>query len=265
MTRLKVRADLILHALSKRHHEDTWLTEVKTGSTMHTPAGELGRFDGLAIKKSWSKPCITGYEVKVDRQDFLRDEKWPMYRSLCHRFYFAAPVGLIAPEELADDVGLITFNPENGSIRTAKKATFRSIEISSDLLYYIVISRTDNDRHPFFSSAREQLEAWLYEKDERRTLGRNVRSKLIREIESLRLTSRDSLREQAKLMEQVQEEVSQYGLHLFSWNQNWRDELRRMVSNGTPPRVVRDLRFLAKNANDLLALMEVGDDHEQAR
>jgi hypothetical protein len=48
------------------------MTEVKNGPTQW---GKHYRMDAVAIKKSWANPCITCYEVKVDRQDFLRDEK----------------------------------------------------------------------------------------------------------------------------------------------------------------------------------------------
>lgn len=253
---LKVRADLILHALSKRHHEDTWLTEVKTGSTMHTPAGELGRFDGLAVKKSWSKPCITGYEVKVDRQDFLRDEKWPMYRALCHRFYFACPVGLIAPEELADDVGLVTFNPDTGALRTAKKAVFRDVEISKDLLYYIAISRVDNDRHPYFSSHREALEAWVADKEERINLGRNVKSKLIRELmqsnEKVEPLERSlkHLEEQQKLLMSARTELAKYGIKLYPYS-NWEAQLQQLLSSGVSEHIANGLKQLVDSAEKL--------------
>lgn len=66
-----VRADEIKRALSKRHTDDLFLTEVKTSATWSNK--ELLKFNAFAIKKSWAKPRLTGYEVKVSRADFLND------------------------------------------------------------------------------------------------------------------------------------------------------------------------------------------------
>lgn len=48
-------------------------------------------------------------EVKVSRSDFLADiraEKWKRYRRFSCRIWFAAPKGMIRPEELPDGLGL---------------------------------------------------------------------------------------------------------------------------------------------------------------
>lgn len=52
-----------------------------------------------------------GYEIKVDRQDFLNELKHPDKRLAAELFtnltYFVAPVGIIKPEEVPDGWGLI--------------------------------------------------------------------------------------------------------------------------------------------------------------
>lgn len=54
------------------------------------------------------------YEVKTERWDFLRDlsnaEKHSKARMFSSLFYYAAPVGLIAPEELPEWAGLMEFD-----------------------------------------------------------------------------------------------------------------------------------------------------------
>jgi hypothetical protein len=52
-----------------------------------------------------------GFEVKVNRSDFLQDDKWEHYLQMCTHFYFVCPKGLIAKEELPDEIGLIYYNP----------------------------------------------------------------------------------------------------------------------------------------------------------
>lgn len=59
-SKTNVRADEIKRALSKRHTDDVFLTEVKIGKTWGNK--ELLKFDAFAIKKSWAKPRLTGYE-----------------------------------------------------------------------------------------------------------------------------------------------------------------------------------------------------------
>lgn len=175
----RVRADLIYKALAKKHKRDVFIGEVKTGRTWDAPRGHLGIIDALAIKRSWTNPCITGYEVKVSRGDFMRDEKWPKYVAMCHRFYFVCPKGIVEPEDLPAGIGLLWYNPEKGTLYTRVAANYRVMEeLPTDMLYYIILSKTDSDRHPFFSDTREYLEAWLEDKEERYAFGIRVSDKL---------------------------------------------------------------------------------------
>ena len=184
---IAVRADQVLRALARRHtnhqQKDLFLTQVKTGATWSNK--QLLIFDALAIARSWANPRITGYEVKVDRGDFLRDTKWPGYLPYCHEFYFVCPTGLIHPDELSTGVGLIYYSAEEDRLVTKRRAVHRAIELRWDLFYYIAICRTESDRHPFFSDRREFLEAWLQDKADKRVLGQVVGSRMAKELESL--------------------------------------------------------------------------------
>ena len=52
-----------------------------------------------------------GYEIKMSRSDFLHDEKWTSYLPNFHYFWFAIPEpGIVLPEELPDDVGLLVMD-----------------------------------------------------------------------------------------------------------------------------------------------------------
>lgn len=75
----KVTSTNIKLALAEKHWRDFFLTEVKSGSTWMTARGDMKILDGLAIRKSWTSPCFTGYEVKISRSDFLRDSKFYTY------------------------------------------------------------------------------------------------------------------------------------------------------------------------------------------
>ena len=110
-------------ALKEMHlaRSSYFITECKNGSTYFPPAQGLLKFDGLAITKSYTKPCIIGYEIKVSRGDFLQDGKWHLYLQYCNEFYFVVPHGLVKKDELPDNVGLIYYNPDTQALRTVKR------------------------------------------------------------------------------------------------------------------------------------------------
>lgn len=67
------------------------------------------RLDVLEVRHD-GRDQLIGYEIKVDRQDFRADEKWPGYLDYCHQLWFVAPKGVITAEDLDSldpDVGLL--------------------------------------------------------------------------------------------------------------------------------------------------------------
>ncbi len=62
------------------------------------------RIDAAIIetRKRW----IRGFEIKVSRADFLRDEKWQNYSEFTSSLTLICPEGLIAPEEIPKPFGL---------------------------------------------------------------------------------------------------------------------------------------------------------------
>ena len=74
---------------------------------VHVPEFTFGsrRID-LAIidtRKRW----IRGFEIKVDRKDFVRDDKWAFYSEFCSALSIACPEYLIRPEEVSGPFGLV--------------------------------------------------------------------------------------------------------------------------------------------------------------
>ena len=141
---MDVKASDIKIALAKRHKNEFFITECKTGPTQ-LGAGLL-IFDGLAIYKSWTTPKIAGYEIKVSRSDFQRDVKYARYMQYCHEFSFVVPTGLIKREEVEPEIGLIYYNPDKRALITKRKAVYRPVPIDSDLLMYIFMNRLESDR-----------------------------------------------------------------------------------------------------------------------
>lgn len=177
----KVTSTDIKLALAEKHYRDFFLTEVKSGPTQIAVAGSLKILDGLAIRKSWTNPCFTGYEVKISRSDFLRDAKFYTYEELCNCLYIVCPKGMIDRTEVPESVGLMYYDPDKKTITTKKKAIYRKIEYSPEMLLYIIFSRLDSDRYPFFSDKREYFEAYLTGKNDNRVLSHAVRAKIVQD------------------------------------------------------------------------------------
>lgn len=182
----QVNSTDIKTALAKKHWREFFLTECKSGSTWLTPKGDMKILDALAIRKSWTNQCFTGYEVKISRGDFLRDAKFYTYEELCNCLYVVCPKGMIERTELPESVGLIYYDPDTKNLVTRKKAIYRDITYSPELLLYIIYSRLDSDRIPFYSSAREYFEDYIQNKDLNRRIGAQVSSKLIKENNDLK-------------------------------------------------------------------------------
>lgn len=151
----KITAAQILQHLSRLHEDQKppWVfySEVKNGPSWGQK-GPLGQkssklyiMDAVAIKKSWSSPCIEGFEIKVNRSDFTQDKKWQNYQAYCHKFSFVCPVGLIKLDELPGDVGLLYYNPEHDCLFTKRRAMYRKIDLRSPevvgMLMYLTMYR----------------------------------------------------------------------------------------------------------------------------
>jgi hypothetical protein len=98
---MKITAQTIVDLLAEKHSSDVFIRECKDGPSVNN---SHCRLDAWAMKRSWSSPCTYGYEVKVSRQDFLKDDKWRNYLPYCNEFYFAATKGLIQLEELPEGI-----------------------------------------------------------------------------------------------------------------------------------------------------------------
>lgn len=264
---MKIRADHIKQALSERHKDDFFLTEVKTGATWNN--NELLKFDAYAVKKSWANPCLTGYEVKVSRNDFMQDNKWPGYLAYCNKFSFVCPTGLIQPEELPEEVGLIYYNHEKGTLYTKRAARFRIIEHPNDLYFYLLLSRLDSDRHPFFGNSRtEFIEAYLEDKARKRELGYKFGTKLVLELQE----ARDQLEDADRRLERTKDEremfgrvraiLKEVGIEMRHWN-HWEDDLRNMLKAGMPSKVVDLAQQMKKSAEQLLEIAKVSQEVDQ--
>jgi hypothetical protein len=167
-----MNASQILELLAQKHSKDLFVPECKDGSTVF---GTHMRLDAWAMKRSWSNPCYWGYEIKVSRHDFLKDDKWPAYLKLCNCFSFVCPSGMLKVDEMSRDCGLIWTSKSGARLFTKKKAPYRQIEEPTDLLIYILMCRSAIDaEYRIREGHPEYWRQWLETKKENREIGYEV-------------------------------------------------------------------------------------------
>ncbi|GAI89372.1 unnamed protein product, partial [marine sediment metagenome] len=127
--------------LAKTKDHRDWMTwvQIPLGSVMWA-TGHMPRADVLAVRKSFTNPSFTIYEVKVSRSDFNADVnkgKYRIYFADCCQFYFAVPAGLVKKEEVPEGAGLIV-RGENGW-RVVKSAPRREYTPDVELLLKLLM------------------------------------------------------------------------------------------------------------------------------
>ncbi len=132
-------SDHILKLLRAKHSEDVFVSQCKDGPSQSV--GSFGQIDAWVMPRSWSHPHLSGYEIKVSRQDFIGDEKWRKYLPMCNYLYFAAPPGIIGKDELPPEVGLYEVSTGGARIFLKKKAMYRQIEEPASVFRYVLMGR----------------------------------------------------------------------------------------------------------------------------
>lgn len=151
--KLKVTAAQILRHIEKLYAKElppwAFYPEVKNGPSWGQKGSKLYIMDAIAIKQSWNRPCITGYEIKISRSDFLRGRETALkeYTKYCHKFSFACPPGVVTLEDLKEhgDVGLLYYSLEHDTLFTKRRAMYRKIDLRSPevvgMLMYLAMYR----------------------------------------------------------------------------------------------------------------------------
>lgn len=260
---MTITARKIIDLLESRHSKDVFVRECKTGETWR--GGHL-RLDGWAMKRSWANPAVFGYEVKVARSDFLSDEKWTSYLDYCDRFSFVCTYGLISPEEIPQDVGLIWASKNGTRLYTKRKAVPRNVSIPESLWRYILMSRvrvTERDIDLERDSSTDYWRWWLGQKREKRELGGRVRYEIARMIgdaeSKLRQAEaiRDKTRERSELIERLAEGL---GIRGWDWSERRVTEALLSTKTGIPVSLGRELKSLRSSIDDLLKTLDLNRD-----
>ena len=135
----KATAEQVKKAIAEMHTAPQWafFPEMRIGTGYGKDVQQS--IDAWAMNLYPADGLIrVSYEVKVSRGDFLAELKQPQKRKhallVSNRFYFAAPKGLIKPEELPAEAGLIEVL-DNGRAHTRIHAPWRdAMPVSSKFL-----------------------------------------------------------------------------------------------------------------------------------
>lgn len=259
----KVTSTEIKMALAEYHPKDFFLSECKTDSTYFAGPQGLLIFDGLAVTRSYTNPCITGYEIKVSRSDFQRDNKYHLYLQYCNEFYFVVPAGLLKKEEIPDDMGLIYYYPETGKLMKKKRALYRQIEEPVGVYKYIIYSRISQDRTPFYEDRAEYARAYIEDKNDKKRIGWNLGSKMAKELSEAysRLDALKNTEDRLKLLDDLQAVMKKHGLYCWSY-ENYAEKLDAALSVKSNPDDLDGLKRNLENALRITERMGKGDEDD---
>lgn len=261
----------IVQLLERRHSDDLFIPECKDGPTH---GGGHARLDAWAMAKSWTRPSITGYEVKISRGDFLQDNKWPSYLPMCNQLFFVCPTGLIQPPEVPDHVGLLWASKTGGKLYTKKKATYREIPFPEDTIRYVLMARVRVTREYDPTGDRRQFWAdWLRDRKLNREFGykvsRTLATRIREEIDKVQ-SENERLREENGRYEDIRKLLHALDIDprktwmATAWQVRQRLEEARSV---LPDGLIRDLRAIAHSAEHVaekLAELEALDVPDEA-
>ena len=221
---MTITAGDILKLLEERHKLDVFVPECSIDSSHNRG---YGRIDAWAMKKSYANSRTWGYEIKVSRRDFIQDEKWKKYMTVCDSFYFVCPWGLIDSGEVPEGVGLIYAASTGNRLITKKKAAAREVDIPENFWRSILKNRAQIICSAYYGHPQTREDRikywrnWIEAKKETLYLGHEVSKKIREHVEAVE-SENSLLQNQNEQLSAVKERLSELGfninLHTHHWN-----------------------------------------------
>lgn len=225
----KITANDIKELILNSHQNDIALLECKTGASIHRG---MRKFDAWVMKPTWSPFTTIGYEIKVSRNDFLQDKKWPSYLDYCHKLYFVTTgKDIIDKSELPDHVGLKYVSKNCARWITKKKAVHRSITIPTDIFGYILMSRIkeykrkSSSEYSFgkktFEERKKYWDEWIKEKKMRKYYGKTLPGKVNEKLHDTLVDLQDKnkkIKIENERLQEVKKLMDEMGISSARWN-----------------------------------------------
>lgn len=256
----EVTASVLLNALAARHAKDVFVPECKNGPTQ---TGNHRRLDAWVMLKTWSPVTLIGYEIKVSRADWRRDEKIADYMGLCNLLNLVAPKGVIPVEELPDGVGLLELAGSGTGARliTKRRASRREIPVPASLLFYVLMCRTTIDAKGEDPEQRQKwrtdsMRDWAYGKEDRMKLHYAISQKIrdrFRECEE----AREAAERRAADLARIDARIRELGFDPEQPIRTWEIEAKlRAFDAAIPEHALRTMERAERDLASVRAALE---------
>jgi hypothetical protein len=249
----------ILELLSDKHHEDIFIPECKDGSTWFSTHLRL---DAWVMTRSWKKMAWIGYEIKVSRSDFLKDQKMHLYLDLCNQLYVVAPKEILSADELHPEIGLMSPSKTGNKLFIIKKAAHRDIKPPVDLLLYILMCRAKFTKE-YHLDKRDYWKQWLEDKKIDYTLGHSVSQALQKTIKE-RIDQVDDenrrLKDQIKILEEIKEILVTLGINdnPHAWSvRSQLDQIKKNLADSIDPDFKNNILGARRALDDLITKIDI--------
>lgn len=245
-------AQVIKAALAKHHTKDVFVDECKNGPTWSSTG--LSQLDAWALLRTWSPLTAIGYEVKVSRADFEKDQKWPQYLPLCHAFYFVCPAGLIKSVDLPKGIGL-KYITKSGTIHTKLRAERHEPDADKFtlLLAYVVMCRTQIVKDTMKPPTPDRLtliREWVKTADAKKELALVVTNHLRVRFEDMQ--------KQVKEAEYMKNQAHKFAEELAMLGITWNPNDNTWSHNSEVSQQIRQLRADTMDTWDLQGIASLG-------
>ncbi len=252
-----IGSEAVMKLLERKHSKDVFVPECKDGPT-HT--ARHVRLDAWVMPRSWAHPSVRGYEVKVSRSDFLRDNKWPRYLDLCNEFYFVAPAEVILPAEVPDGCGLLQVTRNGGRLLTKVKAPQRDVTIPEEVFRYILMCRAVIEPENQYRPKAEEWAAWLEDRNEETRVGHRIAGIIHQKVEAgIRLVRHENNDLQNRIRDVALVEAAMKELGIVDLNR-WGGErsAKAQLSRDSAAEVAQAIRVLMVRARRALEVLNPG-------
>lgn len=161
-TALRVTEATMLEALRRRFAPPEWafLPHVRDAT-----GGRATRTADAIAMNLWPSRglAVHGFEVKVDRRDWLREMKAPdkaeVMAAKCDAWWLAVPAGIVVDDEVPESWGLLILD-EGAKLRAAREPTYRPPGERGPIprTFLAAILRRANETDPNEQALREAYE-----------------------------------------------------------------------------------------------------------
>lgn len=260
----EITSKLVLNLLTQKHSDDVFVPECKSGPSM---TASHDRLDAWVMPKSWSDQTVIGYEIKVNRSDFMSDKKWNRYLKYCNEFYFVAPKGVIEPDEVPKEAGLMRVASTGTRLWREKVAPRRSVEIPESLFRYILMSRviiSDGGYRAENLNRKEralEIQKMMDRNDLCEDIGARLGSKMAIRMTKLKCENQ-KLNKDIELLKDTRDRLTELGVDVSQSVSSWKINKAIDRIKGEVPGLEYTIRSLRDDLDKIEKELEIDKDDD---